>query len=125
MKRNAIVLGVLVAMAASCAQTETADVPADALINNDSFVAINKPGIGAAAMIRIGAVQSATNGVNPIQGNGTNDFYLAINKRNLSDRWFLSGFVKQYYPGDGVPADNAVQSLGTRVVSFQVQNGKL
>src|SRR5262249_49981253 len=66
-----------------------------------------------------------TNGVNPISGDGTSDFYLAINKRNLSDRWFLSGYVKQYYPGDGVNADSAVQTLGTRVVSFQIQNGKL
>lgn len=126
MKRNAIVLGVLVAVAASCAQTENAAVPADALINNESFVAINKPAEAATAMIRVGGAQGASSGpVNPVQGAGTNDFYLAVSKKSLGDRWFLSGFVKQYYPGDGVPADNAVQSLGTRVVSFQVQNGKL
>ncbi|WP_342377804.1 zinc-dependent metalloprotease [Myxococcus stipitatus] len=50
-------------------------------------------------------------------------FYLAIRKNELGQRWFLSTFWKQLFPG-GVEMGAAV-SLGTRVVTFQEQNGKL
>jgi hypothetical protein len=58
-----------------------------------------------------------------------NDFYIAVNKRSLEQRWFLTAFVKQFYPGG--PLSSAAGggaggvSLGTRVVSFRAQNGKL
>ena len=50
-------------------------------------------------------------------------FYLAIKKSALADRWFLSAFLEQYFPGQ--VSFGAAQSLGTRVVSFKVQNDKL
>jgi hypothetical protein len=50
-------------------------------------------------------------------------FYLAINKRELGQRWSLSAYVKQYHP-DNVNY-GAAASLGVRVVTFRVQNGKL
>jgi hypothetical protein len=50
-------------------------------------------------------------------------FYLAINKKELGQRWFLSAYLKQFFP-DAVLA-GAAQSLGTRVVSFKLQNDKL
>jgi hypothetical protein len=50
-------------------------------------------------------------------------FYLAVNKKAFTDRWFLSGYIKQFFPG-GV-GYGAARSLGTRVVTFRVQNGKL
>ncbi|PTL79967.1 zinc-dependent metalloprotease [Vitiosangium sp. GDMCC 1.1324] len=50
-------------------------------------------------------------------------FYIAIRKSELAQKWFLSAFVKQNFPG-GV-SYSAGSSLGTRVVSFKVQNGKL
>ena len=50
-------------------------------------------------------------------------FYLAINKKELGERWFLSAYISQFHPG-GV-ASGAAFSLGTRIVSFKVQNDKL
>jgi len=50
-------------------------------------------------------------------------FYLAVNRAELGQRWFLSAYLKQYYPG--AVQGGAARSLGTRVVSFRVQNGKL
>lgn len=52
---------------------------------------------------------------------GNDSFYLAINKNELGKRWFLSAFLTQWHPSEAVPD----RSLGTRVVTFKVQNGKL
>ncbi|HEU4412437.1 MAG TPA: zinc-dependent metalloprotease [Polyangiaceae bacterium] len=46
-------------------------------------------------------------------------FYLAVRKDALDERWFLSAYLKQYHPEGGG------YSIGTRVVSFRVQNEKL
>jgi hypothetical protein len=51
-------------------------------------------------------------------------FYLAINKRELAQRWFASAFLEQF--SDDLPGTPLTAvSLGTRVVSFRIQNGKL
>jgi hypothetical protein len=51
------------------------------------------------------------------------DFYLAIKKEDLGKRWFLSAYYTQAAPrGAG---SGAARSLGTKVVSFKIQNGKL
>jgi hypothetical protein len=50
-------------------------------------------------------------------------FYLAIKKSSLSERWFLSAFLQQWFPGQ--VSWGAATSLGTRVVSFKIQNDKL
>jgi hypothetical protein len=50
-------------------------------------------------------------------------FYLAVHRRELGKRWFLSAYMRQFFPGE-VDA-GAAQSMGTRVISFRVQNGKL
>lgn len=55
--------------------------------------------------------------------NSGESFYVAIRKSELGQKWFLSAFLKQNFPG-GVPY-GAASTLGTRVVSFKVQNGKL
>jgi hypothetical protein len=47
------------------------------------------------------------------------DFYLAISKKELGQRWFLSSYLKQSDFGQHS------WSMGTDVVSFKVQNGKL
>lgn len=52
---------------------------------------------------------------------GNESFYLAINKQELASRWFLSAYLTQWHPSENTP----MRSLGTRVVSFKVQNGKL
>jgi hypothetical protein len=56
----------------------------------------------------------------PASGAG---FYLAIKRTALSERWFLSSFMKQFYPGNaGIGGDT---SFGTRVISFREQGGRL
>ena len=54
---------------------------------------------------------------------GGRHFYLAVHKQELGARWFLSAYLTQIHPG-GV-GSGAGASLGTRIVSFRVQNGKL
>jgi hypothetical protein len=57
-----------------------------------------------------------------LDGYDKNDsFYIAINKAELGQKWFLSAYMAQYQPASALPA----YSLGTRVVSFKVQNDKL
>ena len=55
--------------------------------------------------------------------SGDQSFYVAVNKKELGQRWFMSAYLKQYFPG-AVSAGAAI-SLGTKVVTFRVQNGKL
>ncbi|WP_164009375.1 zinc-dependent metalloprotease [Pyxidicoccus trucidator] len=50
-------------------------------------------------------------------------FYLAIRRNELDKKWFLSAYSKQAHPGGVVYT--AATTLGTRVVSFEEQNGKL
>ena len=50
-------------------------------------------------------------------------FYLAIAKSQLGQKWFLSAYLTQYFPG--AVGYGAARSMGTRVVTFKVQNGKL
>jgi hypothetical protein len=87
-----------------------------------SFVAIARPNAmmpgGTAAVLRSQLAFGKPGDFDPTQA-----FYLAINRRELGQRWFLSAFLKQYSP-DAV-LGGAAQSLGTRVVSFRIQNGKL
>ncbi|HEU4409660.1 MAG TPA: zinc-dependent metalloprotease [Polyangiaceae bacterium] len=52
-------------------------------------------------------------------GREGKSFYLAVRKDALDERWFLSAYLKQYHPQGGG------YSIGTRVVSFRVQNDKL
>jgi len=55
-------------------------------------------------------------------GNGSQDFYLGMNKNELNKLWFLVAKTKQLYPADlYVPAF----TLGTRVVSFKIQNDRI
>jgi hypothetical protein len=50
-------------------------------------------------------------------------FYIAVNKSELGQRYFMSAFMKQFFPG--ATAGGAGYPLGTKVVTFRVQNGKL
>jgi hypothetical protein len=122
--RKSVLLGALVfSMVGACASTDQADIPPDLLVSGESFVSVAKPTSPDVAAVRkkeLG-VYATSSFLNP--GNG-DDFYIAINKKELGKEWFLSGYLRQYYPG--APVDmGAARSLGTRVVSFKVQNGKL
>ena len=124
MKSVAIGLFGALAMVA-CAQTDQVSIPPDALEAGESFVAIARPSDSSSSLrhaAKLNVLASSGPITNPAQ-SGSNDFYLAISKKELGQRWFLSGFLKQYYPG--AVNQGAVRSMGTRVVSFKVQNGKL
>ncbi|HEX2568891.1 MAG TPA: zinc-dependent metalloprotease [Polyangia bacterium] len=54
---------------------------------------------------------------------GAQDFYLAINRSQLGQRWFYSTYLKQFFPG--AVSSGAARSLGTLVVSFREQNNRL
>ena len=92
------------------------------LDGDQPFVIIPKAVTGEAKALRQRTLKAA--GVLDMYGTG-DDFYLAINKRELgtSKQWFLSAYIKQFFPG--AVAAGAARSLGTRVVSFRAQNGKL
>lgn len=51
------------------------------------------------------------------------DFYLAIKRSSLGERWFLSAYMKQLYPWSS--AEHGHKTFGTRVVSFEIQNDRL
>jgi Met-zincin len=93
------------------------DMPDD-MLGGDDFVEIRKPqALGTAAAAR--ALGNA-----PFEASdGSGDFYLAVRRAIFDQRWFLSAYVKQYHLGDASVA--AAVTLGTRVVSFAEQNGKL
>ena len=56
-------------------------------------------------------------------GSGSDEFYLAIRKDALGQRYFMSAYLTQLFPG--AVSYGAARSLGTRVVTFRLQNGKL
>lgn len=93
--------------------------PSPSLAAGDPFVAVPRP---AAETAR--TTQSLSGADLPIDvGDPATTFYLAINKKELGQRWFLSAYMKEFFPG--AVSYGAARSLGTRVVSFAVQNGKL
>ena len=92
-------------------------IPSNLLQQGDAFVAIPRPlADGVAAQRRLGTDAVPTAGANE-------SFYLALNKSELGQRYFLSAYMKQAYPG--TVGAGAASSLGTLVVTFRVQNGKL
>ncbi|QSQ15396.1 zinc-dependent metalloprotease [Myxococcus landrumensis] len=96
----------------------TPETPAESLQVNldDAFVAVpRKVSSEQQAVIR----QRLDGQVS----NSGESFYLAIRKSELNQRWFMSAYLKQLFPG--AVMYGAATSLGTRVVSFKEQNGKL
>ncbi|MET0592785.1 MAG: zinc-dependent metalloprotease [Polyangiaceae bacterium] len=96
----------------------------DTLSTDAPFVAITRES-GEARGDAVRALQQGLRTQSAIDRvpSRSNEFYLAIRKNELATRWFLSAYMKQYFPG-GVDGGGAM-SLGTRVVSFRTQNGKL
>src|SRR5262245_4152773 len=94
------------------------DLPADLLDAHSEFVAVGK------ANAQELADQIEIMGRPPGDvAHGQDDFLLAIRRDLLGQRWFLSAYVKQFHLANA--AFGAAMTLGTRVVSFREQNGKL
>ncbi|WP_164017630.1 zinc-dependent metalloprotease [Pyxidicoccus trucidator] len=98
--------------------SEVPEAPAEVLpvTLDETFVAVPKE-VGAA---RKQQVEQKLQGA--VDDSGTS-FYLAIRRSELGQKWFMSAFLKQHHPG-GI-LYYAASTLGTRVVSFKEQNGKL
>ncbi|HMJ52365.1 MAG TPA: zinc-dependent metalloprotease [Polyangiaceae bacterium] len=112
-------------LGACAADNAEEPVPDDTLLTHDPFVAIAREGTEARARA-VEQVQQALRAAPPPMGQPparSGEFYLAISKAELGSKWFMSGYLGQYHPG-GVAA-GAAASLGTRVVSFRIQNGKV
>jgi hypothetical protein len=108
-------LAVLAVLATAACSSSPDELPAPG--DSPSFVAVERSALTQrAAMARAPAVASAA--LDP-----DHTFYLAIHQRELGKRWFLSAFLKEYFPDTQV--NTQARSLGTRVVSFAIQNGKL
>jgi hypothetical protein len=110
---------VLCGLYTGCGQSDDAELME--LDTNAPFIAIPRATSAETRALRQRALHASAL-VDQV-GIGT-DFYLAINKKELgAGKWFLSSYMKQYFPG-GV-SGGAARSMGTRVVSFKAQNGKL
>lgn len=108
---------VLALLVGACGQQQAAD-PASIL--NDRFVAVPRD-IGA--VLRAAPTEAALRISSAASVVKNQSFFLAIKRSELSKRYFLSAYVKQVHP-DGVNG-GAASTVGTRVVSFRIQNGKL
>jgi hypothetical protein len=110
-----LILGSLTVLLAACG----GNAKLEAIPDDAPFIKVARED-GAAVQKR-----ALARGMSALHGDldSGDAFYLAINKRELGQRWFLSAFMKQYFPGGA--AYFAASSLGTRVVTFKVQNGKL
>ena len=87
-----------------------------AVSSDDSFLTIPK-----ATDAQRAADRQATN--DSQSQADAEEFNLAMNRKELGQKWFLSAYLKQYFPG--AVSYGAARSLGTKIVTFQVHNGKL
>jgi hypothetical protein len=90
------------------------------LLDGSAFVAVPRD-IGAAPAAMVRSDQLRTLASSSLAAGES--FYLAIKRTELSRRYFLSAYVEQVFP-DGV-LGGAAATVGTRVVSFKIQNDKL
>jgi hypothetical protein len=88
----------------------------------DAFVPVYRQVPGDAIEQRRAALH-AVSGEAVAGVDANQDFYLAIRKSELGQRWFLAGFMSQRAPAS--VGSGAGRALPTRVVSFKVQNGKV
>ncbi len=113
-------------IAPACADSADPDPtvdPSSPLASGADFVAIPRHVEAATTAARRQRLTELGAPLDRQRAAGSDDFYLAIRKSALHDKWFLSAFLEQYYPG--AVGGGAANSLGTRVVSFEIQNDKL
>src|SRR5262249_52165153 len=106
---------------------QRAEEPAS-ILNDERFVAVPRD-ISALLKARpteVAALRTSRTAASSSSSISGKSFYLAIKKSELGQRFFLTAYMKQFHPGGvGGNIGFSAFSFGTRVVSFQVQNGKL
>jgi hypothetical protein len=80
-------------------------------LSTDPFIAVS---LG-------GAELRTTSSAQPV--NNKSNFYIGLNRTELGQRWFFTAYLKHFFPGE--VSTGAGITLGTRVVSFAIQNDKL
>lgn len=117
-------LATLVALGSACSNPGPAPTAQSPLTEGKSFVPIYLDGSDAAAS-RSAAHQALRQQLKSVGSSGTDPrtFYVAIKRDELGKKWFLSGFLKQLHPY--AVLGGAAASMGTRVVTFKLQNGTL
>ncbi|HKO93923.1 MAG TPA: hypothetical protein VJU61_22370, partial [Polyangiaceae bacterium] len=118
-------------LASACGGMATSETVSDRL--GGDFVSVSKA-LSADTARSLERARRVTGGVTSLP-DAESSFYVAIRKELLGTRWFLSGFMKQFYPDNRplvrgaleLPTDQlfANSPLGTRVVSFEIQNDRL
>jgi hypothetical protein len=86
---------------------------------NKPFIPVYRDGAGSLAMAS--ALRQAPAGMMEAGGRS---FFLAVHRDELARQWFLSAYLKQHLPGQAGEGA-AANSLGVRVVTFRVANGRL
>lgn len=103
-----------------CATGEVAD---EALLSGDVVVPVPKEVSASALSARTAALQARGATAMTASHNSSSrneDFYLAIRRSALQETWFFSVYMKELAPFGPNPG-----TLGTKVVRFREQNGKL
>ncbi len=98
---------------------EPEDPASDLLMGEDLLVAIPRELDGDAAARRQETVARFAAG-GKLRGGPSRTFYLAVRRSALEQRWFWSVYLKELQPYGPSPG-----TLGTKVVRFREQNGKL
>lgn len=95
--------------------------PKDPLATGGSFLALSREVSPEVVSVREKALSKA--GAPKAGVDASSSFYLAIAKSSLSKKWFFSTYLRQYFPG--AVGGGAARTMGTRIITFQVQNDKL
>jgi Met-zincin len=98
----------------------TGDVADEALLSGDVVVPVPKEVSASALSARTASLQQRGAISMSHSSSRNEDFYLAIRKNSLQDTWFFSVYIKELAPFGPNPG-----TLGTKVVRFREQNGKL
>lgn len=119
----ALTMGLAVLCLTGCDGVADDTGPQDQLVLEGPFVKVPRAGqaLHAGATKKGVKQQGLDGGFEGVDTAGDQAFYIAININELPNKWFLSAFLTQWEPSSNLP----VQSLGTKVVSFKQQNGKL
>ncbi|NTX60448.1 zinc-dependent metalloprotease [Myxococcus sp. CA051A] len=109
-------------LSTGCGDPPPASVPEDA---PEVDLGVELEGAFVSIPREVSAEQRATisQRLDGVVDNAGASFYLAIRRGELKQKWFLTAFTKQWHPG-GV-GRLAGEVLGSQVVSFEEQNGKL
>ena len=105
-----------IALAGAVTGCATADQANESLLAGDVVVAIPRDVDASVLATRSATLQSYKSS----GGDRNEDFFLALRRNTLDQPWFLSVYLEELSPFGPNPA-----TLGTKIIRFREQNGKL